>query len=77
MILPDRVDSPVRVPEQRAVERRAVPAPRAVSTPRAVPAQDRRSRPAWSLRTIFRNHPFPAVPGSLTTSLCQDEEATR
>ena len=35
------------------------------------------TRRVWSLRAIFRNHPFPAVPGIVAPSLEQDEEAPR
>jgi hypothetical protein len=80
--LPEKVDLSLAVPAQGGApeqERRAaaVPAREAAQEMAEHAREDRTSRPAWSLRAIFRNHPFPPVPGMRTSSLTQDEEATR
>lgn len=70
MTLPETVSLRLGPAAYAGTDRRAAGAPR-------VSGADRTSRTAWSLRAIFRNHPFPAVPGPRSSSLRQDEEASR
>ena len=65
MTLPETVRLDLGAPAYGGPERRA-----------GVP-EGPRTPQAWSLRAIFRNHPFPAGPGTRSSSLRQDEEASR